>query len=66
MLYAFQLQVLKIRNFSVNPNNGKPLNDTSGPLIVARNTVFMGAASGSYVSLPVVPLTALPKNDQIR
>jgi len=56
----------KYPEFSVNPNNGKALNDTSGPLIVARNTVYLGATGGSYVSLPVVPISALPKNDQIR
>jgi len=66
--HAVRVSITSSKNpeFSVNPNNGKPLNDTSGPLIVARNTVYMGATSGSYVSLPVVPLTALPKNDQIR
>jgi len=55
----------KSPEFSVNPNNGKPLNDTSGPLVIARNTVFMGLTGGSYVSLPIVPLSALPKNNQI-
>jgi len=55
----------KYPEFSVNPNNGKPLNDTSGSLIIAHNTVYFGASGGSYLSLPVVPLTALPKNNLI-
>jgi hypothetical protein len=66
--HALRVTITSSKNpeFSVNPNNGKPLNDTSGPLIVAHNTVYYGATGGSYVSLPVVPITALPKNDQIR
>jgi len=56
----------KYPEFSVNPNNGKALNDTSGPNITAHNTVYLGATGGSYVSVPLVPISALPKNDKIR
>jgi len=53
--------------FSTNPNNGLPLADQAdGPLVVANNTVFGGASGLSYVTLPVVPLSAIPLNPHIR
>jgi len=51
--------------YTVNPNNGKPLVD-GGALIKAQNTVYSGANTASYVQLPVVPVSALPKNTLIK
>jgi len=53
--------------FSVNPNNGCDLyTQDSCPTIVANNTVLSGPSVGlSFVTLPVVPLSALPENTKI-
>jgi putative CocE/NonD family hydrolase len=48
--------------FSINPNTGRPLGDTSPPL-VARNTVIMGPAHPSRVELPVVRLSEMSPVD---
>ena len=41
--------------FDVNPNSGAP-EGTPGPLLVARNTLYMGRSAASHVILPVVPI----------
>lgn len=51
--------------FTVNPNNGYPLNDTSGPIIVAQNTIVQGPSTLSYITLPVVDLKDIPENPKI-
>jgi len=48
--------------FSTNPNNGKPLVDTSGPLIIANNTVLWSPAAPSFITLPIVDLKSIPEN----
>jgi putative CocE/NonD family hydrolase len=53
--------------FAVNPNNGLPLADQAdGPMVVANNTVHSAGAGLSFVTLPVVPLDAIPLNPNIR
>jgi hypothetical protein len=52
-------------SYTVNPNNGRSLVD-GGPLIVAKNTVYLGGTRASYITLPVVPVSALAKNTLIR
>ena len=47
--------------FSVNPNNGRPINETA-PALVARNTVYFDSTRPSHVTFPVVKLAALPAN----
>ena len=47
--------------FQFNPNNGLPIGE-DGPLLVAENTVYMDASRPSYVMLPVVPLSTIPRN----
>jgi putative CocE/NonD family hydrolase len=46
--------------FSVNPNTGRPLVDTTPP-VVALNSVFAGASHPSRLLLPVVSLDDLPE-----
>jgi uncharacterized protein len=48
--------------WAVNPNHGRAHNDTSGPLLVARTTVYMDAARPSHVTFPLVDLADLPRN----
>eukprot|EP01104_Vermistella_antarctica_P009985 TRINITY_DN2632_c0_g2_i1.p1 TRINITY_DN2632_c0_g2~~TRINITY_DN2632_c0_g2_i1.p1 ORF type:complete len:574 (+),score=57.69 TRINITY_DN2632_c0_g2_i1:113-1723(+) len=48
--------------FSVNPNNGLPLNATltsSDPLIIAENEIFY---QQSYLRMPMVSLSQIPSN----
>eukprot|EP01116_Phalansterium_solitarium_P014580 TRINITY_DN322_c3_g1_i1.p1 TRINITY_DN322_c3_g1~~TRINITY_DN322_c3_g1_i1.p1 ORF type:complete len:601 (-),score=174.11 TRINITY_DN322_c3_g1_i1:564-2366(-) len=45
--------------FSVNPNNGLPVNVT-GPLVVATNTIYIGAQYPSRLILPVVATEDMP------
>lgn len=47
--------------FLANPNNGLPI-AADGPNLVAENTVYMDAGRPSYVTLPVVAVSALPRN----
>jgi len=51
--------------FNANPNNGKALNDTSGPIIVANNTVLWGPSVLSYVTLPIVDIASIPENPNL-
>jgi len=51
--------------FSVNPNNGGPLYNNNGPLIVATNTILSGPTALSYVTLPVVNIDDIPENPKI-
>jgi len=57
----------KSPEISVNPNNGLPLSQglIPGTPVVAVNTVFWGPSQQTYVTLPFVPLSALPKNPNI-
>jgi len=48
--------------FNPNPNNGYALNDTTGPIIVAQNTVLWGPTALSYITLPVVDIKDIPEN----
>jgi len=52
-------------SYTVNPNNGKSLAEggTSNP---AKNTVYLGGNSASYIELPLVSVSALPKNTLIK
>eukprot|EP00456_Euglypha_rotunda_P008587 TRINITY_DN1172_c0_g1_i12.p1 TRINITY_DN1172_c0_g1~~TRINITY_DN1172_c0_g1_i12.p1 ORF type:complete len:316 (+),score=19.66 TRINITY_DN1172_c0_g1_i12:141-950(+) len=52
-------------SYSVNPNNGLPLNQ-AGPSNVATNTIYLGGSYASYIELPVVSVNDLPKNTQIQ
>jgi len=52
-------------SYTVNPNNGLPLNET-GTANVATNTVYQGGSVASYVEIPVVEVSSLPKNTQIK
>ena len=56
--------------FTVNPNNGYPIaSQDDGPMVVANNTVHLSSSDGaisSYVTLPVVPLSAVQENPYIR
>jgi len=52
--------------FTVNPNNGYPLINTTGPMIVAQNTIIQDLSMLSYVTLPVVDINSLPVNSKIR
>jgi hypothetical protein len=52
--------------FTVNPNNGWTLYTDNGPIIVANNTVYQGASTPSYISLPVVSINDIPENPKIR
>ena len=47
--------------YTVNPNNGLPIGE-DGPLLVARNTVYLDANRPSHVTLPIVPTSSLPRN----
>lgn len=47
--------------FSVNNNNGKLINQTA-PALVARNSIFIGGSRASYLSIPTLPLSAIPEN----
>jgi len=51
--------------FNANPNNGKDLYDTSGPIIVANNTVLWGPSMQSYITLPIVDVKDIPQNPNI-
>jgi len=51
--------------FNANPNNGFPLNDTTGPIIVAQNTVSWGPSTPSYITLPVVDIKDIPENPNL-
>jgi len=47
--------------FSVNPNNGWPLNTTNpGPLYSAKNTLYHNPQQPSYITLPVAKLSDMP------
>jgi len=48
--------------FPVSYNNGYPLIDTTGPKIVANNTIIQGL---SYITLPVVNIADIPENPEI-
>eukprot|EP00730_Choanoeca_flexa_P013099 TRINITY_DN4963_c0_g1_i2.p1 TRINITY_DN4963_c0_g1~~TRINITY_DN4963_c0_g1_i2.p1 ORF type:complete len:601 (+),score=137.70 TRINITY_DN4963_c0_g1_i2:50-1804(+) len=48
--------------FSANPNNGLPLVNTTGPLLVANNTIYSGQDHPSLVELPIAEMSAIPKN----
>jgi len=52
-------------SYTANPNNGDPLSQ-SGPANVAKNTIYFGGDTASYVELPVVPVASLPKNNNIQ
>jgi len=52
--------------FTINPNNGYPLYDETGPVIVANNTIYQGPSTPSFISLPIVPITSIPENPKIR
>jgi len=52
--------------FAPNPNNGHLLADSDQPVYIANNTVYTGAAQASYVTLPIVDVNSLPKNNQIQ
>jgi len=52
-------------SYTINPNNGNPLSQP-GASYVARNTIYFGGNTASYVQLPVVPMTSLPKNNDIK
>eukprot|EP00003_Mantamonas_plastica_P005884 TRINITY_DN147_c0_g1_i6.p1 TRINITY_DN147_c0_g1~~TRINITY_DN147_c0_g1_i6.p1 ORF type:complete len:156 (-),score=54.12 TRINITY_DN147_c0_g1_i6:136-603(-) len=47
--------------YSANPNNGKMVID-GGELLVAKNTVYVGGATPSKITIPVVTMADLPKN----
>jgi len=51
--------------FTVNPNNGYPLINTTGPIIVAQNTIVQDPAMLSYLTLPVVDIKSIPENPKI-
>lgn len=44
--------------YSVNPNNGLPV-VANGTILVASNSIILGQSS--FVSIPTVPISALPK-----
>jgi hypothetical protein len=50
--------------FSVNPNNGLPLNQ-NGTLFVADNTVHHSSPMPSHITLPLVTMAQLPKFEPI-
>jgi len=47
--------------FSANPNNGWPL-DEGGPIHIANNTIVMGGSLEAKMTLPLVPMSAIPPN----
>jgi predicted acyl esterase len=47
--------------FTATPNNGWPLAE-EGPIYIANNTILMGGSLESRVTLPLVPLSAIPPN----
>jgi len=51
--------------FTINPNNGYPLDDATGPIIIANNTIFQSASTPSFITLPVVDITTIPENPKI-
>jgi putative CocE/NonD family hydrolase len=67
--HSLRMTITSSKNpeISVNPNNGLPLSDglVPPPLIIAQNTVYWGPGQQTYVTLPMVPLTALPPNPYI-
>jgi len=54
--------------FSVNPNNGLLLEDPAypGENITATNTIYSSAEYASYVELPIVAKSDLPKLNDVR
>eukprot|EP00002_Diphylleia_rotans_P029642 TRINITY_DN604_c0_g1_i1.p1 TRINITY_DN604_c0_g1~~TRINITY_DN604_c0_g1_i1.p1 ORF type:complete len:622 (-),score=123.44 TRINITY_DN604_c0_g1_i1:231-2096(-) len=52
--------------FSANPNNGYPIKDDSGPVIVARNTVYFDRSNPSRLVLPGVNIADIPQNANLR
>jgi len=48
--------------FTVNPNNGYSLTNTTGPIIVAKNTIIQDLSKLSYLTLPVVDIKSIPEN----
>jgi predicted acyl esterase len=67
--HSMRITITSSKNpeISVNPNNGLPLSQglVPGTPVVATNTVFWGSNQQSFVTLPFVPLSAIPKNDKI-
>jgi len=65
--HSMRVHITSSRNpeFSVNPNNGLPLYNNTGPLIVANNTIISGPSSLSYITLPVVNINDIPENPKI-
>jgi putative CocE/NonD family hydrolase len=55
----------RVPEFTVNPNNGYPLVNTTGPIIVAQNTIIQDPAKLSYITFPVVDLKDIPVNPKI-
>eukprot|EP01064_Diplonema_japonicum_P010724 TRINITY_DN1795_c0_g2_i4.p1 TRINITY_DN1795_c0_g2~~TRINITY_DN1795_c0_g2_i4.p1 ORF type:complete len:600 (+),score=198.98 TRINITY_DN1795_c0_g2_i4:66-1802(+) len=48
--------------FEPNPNNGLALS-ANGPNVTAHNNVFLGGSQASYMTMPVVQKSQLPKVD---
>eukprot|EP01059_Diplonema_ambulator_P017219 TRINITY_DN2919_c0_g2_i1.p1 TRINITY_DN2919_c0_g2~~TRINITY_DN2919_c0_g2_i1.p1 ORF type:complete len:372 (+),score=151.45 TRINITY_DN2919_c0_g2_i1:58-1173(+) len=48
--------------FLPNPNNGLPLSQ-NGPNVTALNSVFVGGAQASYMTMPVVQKSQIPEVD---
>jgi len=67
--HSMRMTITSSKNpeISVNPNNGLPLSDglVPGTPIVAMNSVYWGPGQQSYVTLPFVPVSALPENPNI-
>jgi len=67
--HSMRMTITSSKNpeISVNPNNGQPLSNglIPGTPVVAQNTVYWGTNQQTYVTLPFVPLSALPVNSQI-
>eukprot|EP01065_Artemidia_motanka_P043125 TRINITY_DN592_c0_g1_i8.p1 TRINITY_DN592_c0_g1~~TRINITY_DN592_c0_g1_i8.p1 ORF type:complete len:573 (+),score=164.50 TRINITY_DN592_c0_g1_i8:64-1782(+) len=47
--------------FEPNPNTGRLLSEPQLPPVPAANTLLVGGETPSHITLPVVPLRALPK-----
>jgi predicted acyl esterase len=67
--HSMRMTITSSKNpeISVNPNNGLPLSDglVPGTPVIAMNSVYWGPGQHSYVTLPMVPVSALPVNPYI-
>ena len=55
---AIAISSYNFPRFSVNPNSGRPVNDTAGPRVVAHNAVLHDALHPSALILPLLSVSA--------